>query len=430
MATALLVTAVLLQAGCSAASSDPPLRASLSPVAAGPSPAASRSAQRVEPAPSPSPERLRLIPLECRYADLRIGAGPWTDAATGERSMVFAVRNVGSTPCALFGYPRLRLLAKDGDLLPFKFMHGSPYTRGGQPVVQIVRSGLAAYFKVGKYRCDLGNVEMAVTARIRLAYVGGSFVVPARDRRGGRPFGWCGDDLAGPEVGVSPIRPDVASTGYGNYNTGVVGAVDMRGRLSPFLASFGPGHQAASYGRGDVNGDGRPDLLVVRTSGLVTAGVSGVGRRTVRLRPDSTLRLQAITDLTGSGRDDVLVSATAAGCCGGYENTSSTSQVIRFRHDRLATVRLPSGHALDLTFGEGRGDLFAGVRCHTGALDQVSLLLTGPTSGTLDVVRHTFDQFKATSHPVEHRTLHGTLDALAAAAVTRCDGMTTSGWAL
>jgi hypothetical protein len=341
-----------------------------------------------------------------------------------------SLRNVGSTPCALFGYPRLRLLAKDGGLLPFTFVHGSPYTRGGQPAVQVVRPGLAAYFKVGKYRCDLGDVEMAVTARIRLAYVGGSFVVPARDRRGGRPFWWCGDDLAGRDVGVSPIRADVASTGYGDHSTGVVGAVNMRGRLSPFLASFGPGHEAASYGRGDVNGDGRPDLIVVRTSGLVSARISGVGRRTVRLRPDSTLRLQAITDLTGSGLADVLVSATTAGCCGGYESISSASQVIRFRHGRLATVRFPSGHPLELTFGEGRGDLFAGVRCHAGALDQVSLLLTGPRSGALDVVRYTFDQFKATSHPVEHRTLHGTVDALAAAAATRCDGMTTSGWAL
>jgi hypothetical protein len=343
--------------------------------------------------------------------------------------MVFEVRNVGSTPCALFGYPRLRLLAKDGGLLPFTFVHGSPYTRGGQPAVQVVRPGRAAYFKVGKYRCDLGDVEVAATARIRLVYVTGSFVVPARNRQGGRPFGWCGDDLAGREVGVSPVRPDVASTGYGDHNTGVVGAVNMRGRLSPFLASFGPRHEAASYGRGDINGDGRPDLLVVRTSGLVTARISGVGRRTVRLRPDSTLRLQAIIDLTGTGRADVLVSTTAAGCCGGYENTSSVSQVIRFRHNGLATVRLPSGHALELTFGEGRGDLFAGVRCHAGALDQVSLLLTGPRNGTLDVVRHNLDQFKATSRPVEHRTLHGTPDTLAAAAATRCDGMTKSGWA-
>jgi hypothetical protein len=177
-----------------------------------------------------------------------------------------------------------------------------------------------------------------------------------------------------------------------------------------------PGHEAALHGRGDVNGDGRPDLIVVRTSGLVSARISGVGRRTVRLRPDSTLRLQAITDLTGRGPADVLVRATTAGCCGGYENISSTSYVIRFRHNRLAAVRLPSGHPLELTFGEGRGDLFAGMRCHAGALDQVSLLLTGPRSGALDVVRDTFDQFKATSHPVEHRTLHGTVDALAAAA--------------
>jgi hypothetical protein len=115
---ALLVTAILLQAGCSAASSDPPLQASLSPVDARPSPAGPRLAGGVKPAASLSPEELRLIPLECRYADLRIGAGPLTDATTGERSMVFEVRNVGSTPCALFGYPRLRLLAKDGDLRP------------------------------------------------------------------------------------------------------------------------------------------------------------------------------------------------------------------------------------------------------------------------------------------------------------------------
>lgn len=427
---ALLVTAILLQAGCSAASSDPPLQASLSPVDAGPSPAGPRPAGGVKPAASLSPEELRLIPLECRYADLRIGAGPLTDATTGERSMVFEVRNVGSTPCALFGYPRLRLLAKDGDLLPFHFVHGSPYTRGGQPAVQVVRAGRAAYFKVGKYRCDLGDVDGAVTARIRLAFVTGSFVVPARNRQGGRPFSWCGDDLAGRDVGVSPIRPDVASTGYGDHNTGVVGAVDMHGRLSPLLASFGPHHQAASYGRGDINGDGRLDVLVVRTSGLVTARVTGVGRRTVRLRPDSSLRLQAITDLTGSGRDDVLVSATTAGCCGGYENISSTSYVIRFRDGRLATVRLPSGHTLELTFSEGRGDLFAGVRCHAGALHQVSLLLTGPTSGALDVVRYTFDRFKATSRHIEHRKVHGTLDTLAAAGATRCDSMTTSGWAV
>jgi hypothetical protein len=167
----------------------------------------------------------------------------------------------------------------------------------------------------------------------------------------------------------------------------------------------------------------------VRTTGLVTARISGVGRRTVRLRPDESLRLQTITDLTVSGTADVLVSTTAAGCCRGYENISSTSQLIRFRHDTLASVRLPSGRPLELQFSEGRGEVYAGVRCHRGALDQVTLL-GERRGGALDVVRYTFARFKATSRAVEHRTVPWTLDTLAALAATRCHGMTTSGWAL
>lgn len=200
-------------------------------------------------------------------------------------------------------------------------------------------------------------------------------------------------------------------------------AVEMHARRDPQPGSDSS-RGAVTYGRGDLNGDGQPDLVVVRSTGRVSARISGVGRRTLRVVGDHTLRLQALPALTGDGRADILLGSTAAGCCGVYHLPDTHSAVLRLWHGRLRQVRWVTGRPLTLTFDAGRGDLYAGIRCGRAELRQVRVL-RGATRAHVRAI--TIEGRTATVRHVGNGSVP--VGLVAKRAATRCPGMTKDGWA-
>jgi hypothetical protein len=184
-----------------------------------------------------------------------------------------------------------------------------------------------------------------------------------------------------------------------------------------------------SYGFGDLNGDGRRDLVVVRPSGQVTARISGLGRGAVKLPADVTLRLQGIAPLTGTGRDQVLIASTAAGAGTGYRLLDAVSVVLRVVGHRLVVVRSAHQKPWRLDFGAGRGDHFGGIRCRQDSIVQISVLLRGAGYATVTttIFRLTGDQAERVSRTVRSRptSCHTALGLSA----THCPRLDNRGWA-
>ena len=80
---------------------------------------------------------------------------------TGEHGSMFALRNRGSRPCSLLGYPRVRLLDGRG-VLPFRPGYGKgTYLPPLTPRRVVLRPGGSAFVLVVKYRCDRGGTRAA-----------------------------------------------------------------------------------------------------------------------------------------------------------------------------------------------------------------------------------------------------------------------------
>lgn len=300
--------------------------------------------------------------------------GPRIDPMTGEMALNYAVRNTGSRACTLMGHPRVRLLDARGVAMPFHYRRRSEYIHARRPLPYVVRPGHRVFFLVAKYRCDVKTLGEAVTARVRLPLVDGVFTVPARGDAGVAHIALCGKHDPPQNVGVSPI----GASDSGMDTPGNLIRPATRPALSMHALLGLP--RRPSYGRGDLNGDGRADLVVVRPGGLVTARVSGLGRRSVRVPADHTLRLQALSALSGDGRDVAVVATTTSGAGGGHTLPDSRSTVLALTHGRLRAVRRADGRTFSLEFDQGRGDLYAGVRCDDATLRQVSVLQTGERS--------------------------------------------------
>ncbi|MCA1825136.1 MAG: DUF4232 domain-containing protein [Frankia sp.] len=151
----------------------------------------------------------------------------------------------------------------------------------------------------------------------------------------------------------------------------------------------------------------------------------------LRTTLDKSARLQALPDLFGSGRHDILVAESASGCCGYFLN-SSDARVIRLVSGELSIVRLANGHELNLFFDGGRGDAYAGITC-----DRAEHLVTGiqlmPTTG-----RDTFVESRqwiriegatASMTLMPKATRRMTAAQALARTRTRCGAMTPDGWA-
>lgn len=370
---------------------------------------------------------LTLLPLECTRDALRVRLDSPMDAATGERSLNYAVWNVGSTACTLMGFPQVRLSDQTGAVLPFRYGRARVVQGTRRPAGPfVVRPSHRVFFQVDGYRCDVSRGRPAITGRVRLPLVSGSFAMSARGR--GRLAQ--GVDFCGP--GDPPSRLMVSRLGASMSGRDTPGnhirpvphpVVNMRGQLWLTKRSRRP-----SYGFGDLNGDGKRDLVVVRPTGLVSAHISGLGRRTVRLLPDFTLRLQGSAPLTGTGRDQVLVATTTAGAGTGYRLFDWAAVVVTLVEGRLVVLRSGRGTPLRLRFDAGRGDVFAGLRCGPATIDQVSVVQSAEhtfivTTTAFHVAGSLAKRVSRIIHSVRG-TSHTALDL----AATRCTGLDDRGW--
>lgn len=216
-------------------------------------------------------------------------------------------------------------------------------------------------------------------------------------------------------------RPTPTATPGGTPKT----ATDMHSRFAP----EGP----LTTGTADVDGDGRPDSIVVATSGVVTVRLATGATVTASLpRADSSLRLQGVADLWATGTRNVLVSETAAGCCG-YQSTNSDTYVLALVHGRLVLVRTGQGAPLVLFFSVGRGDVYAGITCDVSrhVVTQAKLLQTGRASATRRWAAISLSGSRATVNRVARQQLRhlSYADLTSNAGAHGCPGLAADGWA-
>ena len=208
-----------------------------------------------------------------------------------------------------------------------------------------------------------------------------------------------GDGLA--ELAVGEWRGDARGTDAGGVylvsgtflQTGVVSGVGQLSNITDFLEGTGTGHNAGNSvaSAGDVNGDGYADLVVGAFH--AKGGGNDSGEAYIVLGPSTGTRIltdvdsrligeyaydfagawvSGGADLTGDGRDDVLVGATGygddslqaqgalyvvEGTVAGSANLSGATAVLEGaeRYDRIGT----SASAADLN-ADGVADLVAG----------------------------------------------------------------------
>jgi hypothetical protein len=85
-----------------------------------------------------------------------------------------------------------------------------------------------------------------------------------------------------------------------------------------------------SYGRGDVDGDGHRDLVIVDSRTHLAIAVVADRHLWVRIAADASTRLQSVPDLFGDGRQEIVVGRSTAGSCG-YRSADSQAVVLRYQ---------------------------------------------------------------------------------------------------
>jgi Protein of unknown function (DUF4232) len=131
---------------------------------------------------------------------------------TGEHAVVFQIRNRGRVACSLAGYPGVTLSNAAGLSLAFRYADGhSMYVTKARPQAIVVAPAGAAYVLVAKYRCDIGDMASAATAKLTLPgpvpiILAGPVTPPGSGGVGALDYCKGGPDDPGQIVGVSPIE--------------------------------------------------------------------------------------------------------------------------------------------------------------------------------------------------------------------------------
>jgi hypothetical protein len=228
-------------------------------------------------------------------------------------------------------------------------------------------------------------------------------------------------------------QPDHRSAGVQLTSPSVTASptskIDRRGRLQ--WTNMHSDHRPRgpiTYGRGDVDGDGHRDLVIVDSRGHLAIADVADRHLWVRIAADASTRLQSVPDLFGDGRHEIVVGSSTAGCCD-YRSVASQALVLRYHAGRLAHLRTPDGRVFELSFSLGRGGVFAGVRCRGERLSQRTVTRLGRHRLKVATVRY---RVNGTVVVQVHRTTYvqrGSWSQATALSRSACPGMNQYGWA-
>jgi hypothetical protein len=135
---------------------------------------------------------------------------------TGERAVIITLSNREGWPsCRLDGYPRVSFATAKGMAFGIRQLARSQYFKYAFPTTVILHPGQAGYFKVVKYRCDLGTRQVATRLRFTLPGIGvKEFSVPLARSTG---LALCRGGQADPgnAIGVTPVEANTQALSPG-----------------------------------------------------------------------------------------------------------------------------------------------------------------------------------------------------------------------
>jgi hypothetical protein len=338
--------------------------------------------------------------------------GPATpDGGGGTNYQVWTIHLTAGPPCSLWGTPDVRFEDTSGANLPFSVTRRWLGSERREPV--LVDAHHSPAFPVAKFRCDT-EPNPPVAASVVATLPNGAGTLMGTIPRAAARLQFCPHD-----------------DGDQRVHEGTIGSWQVHSQQQPsrrvavsMHSSFAP-DGLPSWGRADLDGDGRPDTVIVRPSGRVTVKLGG---RVLKARAPGrpTDRLQGFTDLTGDGRPEILVGSTSVGCDGGYRLCDSRPTVLTLHRGRLRVVRFPNGEP---DFDLGVGQLTTGWDCGSGGLVGIHLLLNGVNGYRL--TRTTYQVSGLVARRVRRTTTTGQLSDIdfVRLTATRCRGLTGLGWA-
>ncbi len=146
----------------------------------------------------------------CASGSLQLGTGQPISEPTGQHSLSLLLTNTAHQACYLNGYPTVALVDSRGAIVPFSYSRsGDQVVTSALPSLVVIGPGGAAYVTINKYRCDLGDHQIAAAARLTPP----GDTEPLQTPIGQYPIlGYCGNGDPGSTVHVSPVEPTVGAT--------------------------------------------------------------------------------------------------------------------------------------------------------------------------------------------------------------------------
>ena len=132
--------------------------------------------------------------------------------ATGQHSLGLNLTNTSGATCHIIGYPGISFTDAYGATLPFT------YRRGGDQMVTSslpqnvnLPPGSVVYVLINKYRCDLGDKDLATTLHFIVPNTTASLMLSLSepDQPG---IAYCGPGDPGSVVDISPVEPTAQAT--------------------------------------------------------------------------------------------------------------------------------------------------------------------------------------------------------------------------
>ncbi len=138
--------------------------------------------------------------------------GGYVSEATGQHSLGLELTNDSGTTCHLSGYPGISFIDQAGKSLPFLYRHSDQMVTAGAPLNVNLPPGSIAYVLVNKYRCDLGDLQVAATLHFIPPNAASALSLNLSPIQGAPQVTYCGQGDPGSIVAVSPVEPTAEDT--------------------------------------------------------------------------------------------------------------------------------------------------------------------------------------------------------------------------